>query len=92
MDTCIYRNDPSKDNLQLAEMCREHHKHIVKEWVAVIGPKVKDLHKLLISPPAKPDIETTAAVLSPPLGFTRLHVCHLLRILIETADSQIINA
>lgn len=40
----------------------------------------------------KNNVKNTAQLLSPPFGATRLHICTLLSVLIESGNPDIINA
>ncbi|KAG7211282.1 hypothetical protein KM043_010587 [Ampulex compressa] len=52
-------------------------------------PYLDQLHKLLLDPPYKPPIRTTAGLLECPLGSTRLHVAKLLVALLTTENLKI---
>ncbi|XP_046827950.1 serine/threonine-protein phosphatase 6 regulatory subunit 3 isoform X1 [Vespa crabro] len=53
---------------------------------------LEQLHKLLLDPPIKPAVRTTAGVLDCPLGKTRLHVARLLMALLSTENVKIHEA
>ncbi|KAK2587988.1 hypothetical protein KPH14_004065 [Odynerus spinipes] len=52
-------------------------------------PYLEQLHKLLLDPPYKPPVRTTAGVLECPLGNTRIHVAKLLMALLSTENIKI---
>lgn len=52
-------------------------------------PYLEQLHKLLLDPPYKAPVITTAGVLECPLGITRLHVAKLLMALLSTENLKI---
>ncbi|XP_029047430.1 serine/threonine-protein phosphatase 6 regulatory subunit 3 isoform X2 [Osmia bicornis bicornis] len=52
-------------------------------------PYLEQLHKLLLDPPYKPPVKTTAGVLECPLGNTRLHVAKLFTTLMTTDNVKI---
>ncbi|XP_078715262.1 serine/threonine-protein phosphatase 6 regulatory subunit 3-like isoform X3 [Lampetra fluviatilis] len=54
-----------------------------------IKPKLSDLHQLLLQPPKKAAMITTAGSLDPPLGNTRLHVVKLLAAILQSNVSSI---
>ncbi|XP_012257302.2 serine/threonine-protein phosphatase 6 regulatory subunit 3 isoform X2 [Athalia rosae] len=55
-------------------------------------PYLGKLHNLLLEPPHKPAVKTTAGLLELPLGSTRLHVAKLLVALLSTENVQIREA
>nr|XP_003708528.1 PREDICTED: serine/threonine-protein phosphatase 6 regulatory subunit 3 isoform X1 [Megachile rotundata]XP_012152984.1 PREDICTED: serine/threonine-protein phosphatase 6 regulatory subunit 3 isoform X1 [Megachile rotundata] len=52
-------------------------------------PYLEQLHKLLLDPPSKPAVKTTAGELKCPLGNTRLHVAKLFTTLMTTENVKI---
>ncbi|XP_043504023.1 serine/threonine-protein phosphatase 6 regulatory subunit 3 isoform X1 [Polistes fuscatus] len=55
-------------------------------------PYLEQLHKLLLDPPVKAPVKTTAGILDCPLGKTRLHVARLLMALLSTENVKIHEA
>ncbi|XP_014598395.1 PREDICTED: serine/threonine-protein phosphatase 6 regulatory subunit 3 isoform X1 [Polistes canadensis] len=55
-------------------------------------PYLEQLHKLLLDPPVKAPVKTTAGILDCPLGKTRLHVARLLMALLSTENIKIHEA
>ncbi|XP_077196738.1 serine/threonine-protein phosphatase 6 regulatory subunit 2 isoform X2 [Paroedura picta] len=55
-----------------------------------IGPRLKDFHRLLLTPPKRSSILTTIGVLEEPLGNARLHGARLIAALLHT-DTAAIN-
>lgn len=60
----------------------------IKITIATL-PYLGKLHNLLIEPPYKPAVKTTAGLLELPLGNTRLHVAKLLVALLSTENLQV---
>ncbi|XP_015437682.1 PREDICTED: serine/threonine-protein phosphatase 6 regulatory subunit 3 [Dufourea novaeangliae] len=54
-----------------------------------ILPYLEQLHKLLLEPPYKPPVKTTAGVLECPLGNTRVHVAKLFTALLTVENVKI---
>ncbi|XP_024944223.1 serine/threonine-protein phosphatase 6 regulatory subunit 3 isoform X2 [Cephus cinctus] len=52
-------------------------------------PYLEHFHQLLLDPPKKPAVKTTAGILECPLGNTRLHVAKLLTSLLSTENPKI---
>ncbi|XP_076622483.1 phosphatase 6 regulatory subunit 1-like protein fmt isoform X2 [Colletes latitarsis] len=52
-------------------------------------PYLEQLHKLLLDPPYKPPVKTTAGMLECPLGNTRIHVAKLFTALMTTENVKI---
>lgn len=57
---------------------------VVLSTTAAILPRLRDFHNLLLDPPHKPPVRTTAGTLDPPLGNTRLQVAKLFAALVAT--------
>lgn len=57
---------------------------VILSTTNTIIPRLKDFHNLLLDPPHKPSIKTTAGVLDPPVGMTRLQVAKLLAAMVGT--------
>ncbi|XP_012286736.1 serine/threonine-protein phosphatase 6 regulatory subunit 3 isoform X2 [Orussus abietinus] len=60
----------------------------IKISIATI-PYLERLHQLLLDPPHKPPVKTTAGLLQCPFGNTRLHVAKLLVALLSTENTTI---
>ncbi|XP_037811981.1 serine/threonine-protein phosphatase 6 regulatory subunit 3 isoform X2 [Lucilia sericata] len=68
------------------------HDEFLTTVIRVIEPQLKQFNELLKNPPKKPDILTSAANLSPPFGMTRLQICRLFTVLLETNNEEIFKA
>ncbi|XP_065361645.1 serine/threonine-protein phosphatase 6 regulatory subunit 3 isoform X2 [Calliphora vicina] len=68
------------------------HDEFLTTVIRVIEPQLKQFNELLKNPPKKPDILTSAANLSPPFGMTRLQICRLFTVLLETKNEEIAKA
>ncbi|CAB3389172.1 Hypothetical predicted protein [Cloeon dipterum] len=56
-----------------------------------IVPRLKDLQDVLLNPPKKAAITTTAEHLDPPFGNTRLQICRLITALAATREAQVLS-
>uniref|UniRef100_A0A6B2EKT0 Putative serine/threonine-protein phosphatase 6 regulatory subunit 3 isoform x3 n=1 Tax=Phlebotomus kandelakii TaxID=1109342 RepID=A0A6B2EKT0_9DIPT len=72
---------------------KEHHVIVVKKILGVLKLHIGKFHDLLLKPPEISPmlLEANVAIL-PAFGNTRLQICCLFTVLIETQDSDIINA
>lgn len=70
------RGSGASDELVSNEQCQK--------IINAIIPFLEDLNKLLLEPPYKPPVNTTAGVLDVPFGNTRLHVVKLFVTLLST--------
>lgn len=61
----------------------------VNRVLAAVLPRLADFLKLLTDPPQKLCWTTTFGVLDPPLGQTRLEVCHLVNALINSNNEDV---
>ncbi|XP_070383086.1 serine/threonine-protein phosphatase 6 regulatory subunit 3 isoform X4 [Dermacentor albipictus] len=61
----------------------------VEKVLAAVLPRLSDFLKLLMDPPQKLCWTTTFGVLDPPLGQTRLEVCHLVNALINSNNEDV---
>ncbi|KAH9380471.1 hypothetical protein HPB48_008785 [Haemaphysalis longicornis] len=61
----------------------------VNRVLAAVLPRLADFLRLLTAPPQKPSWTTTFGVLDPPLGQTRLEVCHLVNALINSNNDDV---
>ncbi|KAF4519046.1 hypothetical protein B566_EDAN001632 [Ephemera danica] len=71
----------------LSEGCEEQQRTAHNTARAIL-PHLAELHDALLHPPKKNAVRTTAGVLDPPLGNTRLQVARLLVALIATQDME----
>ncbi|XP_013110256.1 serine/threonine-protein phosphatase 6 regulatory subunit 3 isoform X2 [Stomoxys calcitrans] len=83
-----------RDDRWLYIQAREQkvHDEFLTTVMRVIEPQLKSFNELLRNPPKKDDIITSAAVLSPPFGMTRLQVCRIFTVLLETKNEEITKA
>lgn len=75
--------------LQSEEKYREK---LLTVMLPQIATRIKDFHHLLVNPPAMEAIQNTVERLSPPFGNTRLQVCTLFSVLLQTGNSDIEKA
>ncbi|KAM7357858.1 phosphatase 6 regulatory subunit 1-like protein fmt isoform 2-T5 [Cochliomyia hominivorax] len=68
------------------------HDEFLTTVIRVIEPQLKQFNELLKNPPKKSDILTSAANLSPPFGMTRLQICRLFTVLLQTKNEEISKA
>ncbi|KAH8032317.1 hypothetical protein HPB51_024094 [Rhipicephalus microplus] len=61
----------------------------VDKVLAAVLPRLGDFLKLLTDPPQKSGWTTTFGVLDPPLGQTRLEVCHLVNALVNSNNDDV---
>ncbi|XP_034481011.1 serine/threonine-protein phosphatase 6 regulatory subunit 3 isoform X2 [Drosophila innubila] len=88
-----FTDEPNSDRQRLLQKReREFHLEVQETVITVIAPRLQEFVHVLKNPPAKPSLETTAAVLSPPFGKTRLQVCRVFTALLETKHETIHQA
>ncbi|XP_064541697.1 serine/threonine-protein phosphatase 6 regulatory subunit 3 [Drosophila montana] len=88
-----FTDEPNSDRQRLLQKReREFHQEVQETVITVIAPRLQEFVHVLKNPPAKPSLETTAAVLSPPFGKTRLQVCRVFTALLETKHETIQKA
>ncbi|XP_073841608.1 phosphatase 6 regulatory subunit 1-like protein fmt isoform X2 [Musca autumnalis] len=81
------------DRLQfLQDREKEIHNELLSTVIRVIEPQLKHFNELLRNPPKKADIVISAGVLSPPFGMTRLQICRLFTVLLQTNNEEICKA
>ncbi|KAH8379019.1 hypothetical protein KR009_002695 [Drosophila setifemur] len=88
-----FTDEPNLDRkwmLQTREL--EFHQKVEETVITVMAPRLQEFVHVLKNPPAKPSLETTAAVLTPPFGKTRLQVCRVFTALLETKHETIQQA
>ncbi|EDV41226.1 uncharacterized protein Dana_GF10914 [Drosophila ananassae] len=88
-----FTDEPNLDRqimLQLRE--QKFHQEVRETVITVMAPRLHEFVHVLKNPPAKPTLETTAAVLTPPFGKTRLQVCRVFTALLETKHETIQQA
>uniref|UniRef100_A0A1I8M876 SIT4 phosphatase-associated protein n=1 Tax=Musca domestica TaxID=7370 RepID=A0A1I8M876_MUSDO len=71
---------------------KEIHNELLSTVIRVIEPQLKHFNELLRNPPKKADIVISAGVLSPPFGMTRLQICRLFTVLLQTSNEEICKA
>ena len=64
-------------------------KELLDSTIESILPRVEDFTRLLTDPPVKPPVKSTAGILDPPLGQTRLHVAKLINSLLATRSLDV---
>lgn len=75
--------------LQSEEKYREK---LLTVMLPQMSARIKDFHDLLLNPPAMESIQNTVEFLAPPFGNTRLQVCTLFSVLLQTGNSDIEKA
>uniref|UniRef100_A0A1A9W4X9 Uncharacterized protein n=1 Tax=Glossina brevipalpis TaxID=37001 RepID=A0A1A9W4X9_9MUSC len=86
-------DERNSDRLKfLQDRERKIHEDLLKTVICVIEPHLKHFNELLRNPPKKPDIVISAATLSPPFGMTRLQICRLFTVLLQTNNEDISKA
>jgi len=63
-------------------------KGVLQVQSAVI-PRLEDFHSVLLVPPEKAPIKTTAGILAKPLGASRLEIVHLIRALLSSNNPEV---
>ncbi|KAH8342381.1 hypothetical protein KR059_004121 [Drosophila kikkawai] len=88
-----FKDEPNSDRQLLLEKRElEFHQEVQETVITVMAPRLQEFVHVLKNPPAKPTLETTAAVLTPPFGKTRLQVCRVFTALLETKHETIQQA
>ncbi|XP_043647535.1 serine/threonine-protein phosphatase 6 regulatory subunit 3 [Drosophila teissieri] len=88
-----FTDEPNSDRQRLLQKReREFHQEVQETVITVMAPRLQEFVHILKNPPAKPTLETTAAVLTPPFGKTRLQVCRVFTALLETKHETIQQA
>ncbi|XP_033241537.1 serine/threonine-protein phosphatase 6 regulatory subunit 3 [Drosophila pseudoobscura] len=88
-----FTDEPNSDRQRLLQKReREFHQEVQETVITVMAPRLQEFVHVLKNPPAKSTIETTAAVLTPPFGKTRLQVCRVFTALLETKHESIQQA
>ncbi|XP_023342870.1 serine/threonine-protein phosphatase 6 regulatory subunit 3 isoform X2 [Eurytemora carolleeae] len=81
-----YPYTSDQDNMpNTAEFARQE--QVMIQTVEAIIPRLPDLVSILSNPPTKPPVHTTAGILDPPLGPTRLAICKLMAAILGTQVS-----
>lgn len=79
----LYRTTNDQENLpNQADIDRQQ--EVMERTVECIIPRLLEIQEVLSQPPAKPPVHTTAGILDPPLGASRLAVCKLVASLLAT--------
>ncbi|XP_068142861.1 serine/threonine-protein phosphatase 6 regulatory subunit 2 [Drosophila tropicalis] len=88
-----FTDEPNSDRQRLLQKReREFHQEVQETVINVMAPRLKEFVHVLKNPPEKPTLETTAAILTPPFGKTRLQVCRVFTALLETKHETIQQA
>lgn len=83
-------DEPASDKAlkKMIDKERENHERVVSTVIHIIAPRIQEFHHLLLEPPTKNySIRPTQS-----FGLTRLEICRLLTVLIQTGNEKIINA
>ena len=83
-----YNPAGSDPELTSPEELEKQQKVLVASIQAIL-PRIKDFTSLLEQPPSKMAIKSTAGVLDPPLGATRLSIAKLISALLSTNTSEV---
>ncbi|XP_053956782.1 serine/threonine-protein phosphatase 6 regulatory subunit 3 isoform X1 [Anastrepha ludens] len=88
----VFTEEPNSDRMKIIQdREKECSEQILSTVIRVIAPRLKDFNELLRNPPNKPEIVTTAAKLSQPFGMTRLQICRIFTVLLQTKNEEILN-
>ncbi|KAH8266072.1 hypothetical protein KR038_002157 [Drosophila bunnanda] len=88
-----FKDEPNFDRQVLLEKRElEFHQEVQETVITVMAPRLQEFVHVLKNPPAKPTLETTDAILTPPFGKTRLQVCRVFTALLETKHETIQQA
>lgn len=79
----------SENTEQMTALDVERLRTGVGKVLAAVLPRLQDFLTLLADPPQKVSWTTTFGLLDPPLGQTRLEVCHLVNALINSNDDDV---
>ncbi|XP_036337690.1 serine/threonine-protein phosphatase 6 regulatory subunit 3-like isoform X1 [Rhagoletis pomonella] len=89
----VFTEEPSSDRMKFIQNReKEIREQILSTVIRVIAPRLNDFNELLRNPPNKPEIVTTAAKLSQPFGMTRLQICRIFTVLLQTKNEEILKA
>lgn len=85
--------DDSTDRARIIqERERDNHDNIISTVIRVVGPRLKEFIEILRNPPVKPNMLINGAKILPPFGSTRLEICRLFTVLLQTEDENITKA
>lgn len=70
----------------------KHRLILLSKLLPQISSRVKDFYHLLVTPPQKATIQNTVEVLSPPFGNTRLQICIMLSVLLQSGNNDMEKA
>ncbi|XP_004524511.2 serine/threonine-protein phosphatase 6 regulatory subunit 3 isoform X2 [Ceratitis capitata] len=89
----VFTDEPNSDRMKyIQNREKEIREQILSTVIRVIAPRLKDFNELLRNPPKKPEIVTTAAKLTQPFGMTRLQICRIFTVLLQTKNEEISKA
>ncbi|XP_039967179.1 serine/threonine-protein phosphatase 6 regulatory subunit 3 isoform X4 [Bactrocera neohumeralis] len=89
----VFTDEPNSDRMKFIQNReKEIREQILSTVISVIAPRLKDFNELLRNPPNKPELVTTAAKLSQPFGMTRLQICRIFTVLLQTKNETISKA
>ncbi|XP_018793423.1 PREDICTED: serine/threonine-protein phosphatase 6 regulatory subunit 3 isoform X3 [Bactrocera latifrons] len=89
----VFTDEPNSDRMKFIQNReKEIREQILFTVISVIAPRLKDFNELLRNPPNKPELVTTAAKLSQPFGMTRLQICRIFTVLLQTKNETISKA
>ncbi|XP_055840706.1 serine/threonine-protein phosphatase 6 regulatory subunit 3 isoform X2 [Episyrphus balteatus] len=76
----------------MQEREKDNHDNIISTVIRVVGPRLKEFIEILRNPPVKPNMLINGAKILPPFGSTRLEICRLFTVLLQTGNEDITNA
>lgn len=76
----------------IQEREKDNHDNIISTVIRVVGPRLKEFIEILRNPPVKPNMLINGAKILPPFGSTRLEICRLFTVLLQTGNEDITNA